>query len=685
MQLTYYNGIFNCVCSYSEKDYPQKAGFIWDKILPKTWATKEAGLAYKLIRFADANALKAISEYMQKATTNIEGSRAKESTATLPCPSNVEYLPFQKAGIDYIAKQISSGKSGVLLADEMGLGKTIQGVGLINYIQAYIKPYPMILIVCPASLKNNWMSELKLWLVNPSEIAIVRADKHWPKAAIYIVNYEILTQPCPVCRGKTKDEKAECLACKGTSTFSKFPQLYDMAWDLVIADESQRLKGDGKQASAFFKISTMYKLPMTGTPILSRPIELWSTLAWLDKATWGNKFMFGKRYCNGSKTRFGWDDKGASNLSELQSRLRGGGYMLRRLKEDVLTELPPKFRQVIELPSEGLDNLISAEWDAFHKYENVLHNLKVAFELAKASDDESHYHDAVEKLRSGQAASFAEMSLVRKEVAISKIPYVIHHLKDCVSPDHKVVSFCWHTEVADRVERAFGPNCVVITGKTNVNRRQDLVKQFQTNTTIHLFIGNMKAAGVGLTLTKSSHVVMIELDWVPANVTQAEDRCHRISQTENVLVQHLVLEGSLDAAMAKKIIQKQKTIRQALDAPCTLLPENEEDVVCEASTTKTTRKEVINKCVELLPHHKTIIHTALKMLSSMCDGARSHDGLGFSKIDVDIGRSLASTYSLSSRQAYLGWKLAMRHSKQLPKDISLGLKGMIRNEHEVRV
>ena len=558
--------------------------------------------------------------------------------------------------------------------------KTIQAIILINCIQAYANPKPMVLIVCPASLKLNWQQELRKWLVKENKIAVVNSDSPWPNANVYIINYDILVQPCPICRGHTKEEKARCATCEGTGSYSKFQQLYDMQWDLIIADESHRLKSGkkSKQATAFFKMQTKWKLPMTGTPLLSRPIEIWSTLSWLDKNTWGNRFMFGKRYCNLVQTRFGMDFNGASNLAELQSRLRGGGYMLRRMKADVLTELPPKFRQVIELPSEGLEQVIDAEWKAYHRYETFLDSLKVAYQLAKASEDDAQYHKAVENLRNGQNAAFTEMALMRLEVARKKLPYVIQHLKDVVEEDHKVVCMCWHRDIVAKITEAFHPHAVVITGETQVDRRQGIVQSFQTDKNIHLFIGNMKAAGVGITLTASSHVVFAELDWVPANITQAEDRLHRISQVNNVLVQHLVLEGSLDAVMAKRIIEKQKVITKALDAPCDDMPmELELMPETEVATASTTRKEVIAKSITLTDANVSVIHVALKMISALCDGAHSLDGSGFSRIDVDIGKSLANSQRLSQRQAYIGWKVANKHRKQLPGEIQEALKGMI--------
>jgi hypothetical protein len=268
--------------------------------------------------------------------------------------------------------------------------------------------------------------------------------------------------------------------------------------------------------------------------------------------------------------------------------------------------------------------------------------------------------------------------LIRKEVAIKKLPYVIQHLKDVVEEDHKVICFCWHREIVAKIAEAFHPHAVVITGETQVDHRHGIVQSFQTDKNVHLFIGNMKAAGVGITLTASCHVVFSELDWVPANITQAEDRALRIGQINNVLVQHLVLEGSLDAVMAKRIIQKQVIITKALDAPCDVEPmELELMPETDVATANTTRKEVIVKSVALTDANIMVIHTALKHISALCNYARSIDNVGFSKMDTMIGHSLAGAQRLSQKQSYIGLKLCLRYHKQLPEEIQEALKGMV--------
>jgi SWI/SNF-related matrix-associated actin-dependent regulator 1 of chromatin subfamily A len=125
--------------------------------------------------------------------------------------------------------------------------------------------------------------------------------------------------------------------------------------------------------------------------------------------------------------------------------------------------------------------------------------------------------------------------------------------------------FCHHKQVAAALIEEFKDICTVVTGLTGLQERHDNVEKFQTDPNCRLFIGNIIAAGTGITLTASSHVVFAELDWVPGNVSQAEDRCHRMGQTGSVLVQHIVVAGSIDAIMAKTIVYKQSVIEKALD------------------------------------------------------------------------------------------------------------------------
>jgi hypothetical protein len=171
---------------------------------------------------------------------------------------------------------------------------------------------------------------------------------------------------------------------------------------------------------------------------------------------------------------------------------------------------------------------------------------------------------------------------------------------------------------------------------------------------------------VGITLTAASHVVFGELDWVPGNVTQAEDRAHRIGQKESVLVQHLVLEGSLDATMARRIVRKQEVIDQALDVVTEATP--------DANGAQTRRKadprEALAQAAALMTEgQRQAAHEAIRMLATMCDGAQARDGSGFNKLDSAIGKDLAARLTLSPKQAALAEKIARKYRRQLPDEL----------------
>ena len=406
---------------------------------------------------------------------------------------------------------------------------------------------------------------------------------------------------------------------------------------------------------------------MTGTPIVNRPIELFPILSAIDEKNFGNFFQYAKKYCAAYRNRFGWDFKGASNLEELQKILRTR-YMVRRLKKDVLTELPPKQRQVIELPPNGLSDLVDAEQEAWQEHENMVFELKTAVELSKASDDPEDYQDAVESLRAGVRAAFTAMARLRKETALAKVPYVIEHVRTALeSGSEKVVVFTHHHDVTDALQEHFKRICVKLDGRDSMESRNESVRRFQEEKKYRVFIGGIKAAGVGLTLTSSSHVVFSELDWVPGNMSQAEDRCHRIGQDDSVLVQHLVLEGSLDATMAQTIVRKQNVIDKALDDPTEKIDTEPIFPLSkgEPATQNVRQKEIGVKAKKLTDKQIAKIHDDLRYLAALCDGARSLDGMGYNKFDVAIGKSLASAPSLTARQAVLGQFILKKYRRQL--------------------
>ena len=556
-------GLFVFACEYEDRFIPKNAGFRWhpgeqcrrktcdacEHEIGRTWWTKDVLAASALHEYAEkglAEDLEARSRPAAEArakeerradldakaeklrrSASLRASKAKDAKIEVPSPPGYDYLPFQRAAIAY-----ALGRAGTLLADEMGLGKTIEALGVINADPTAQR----ILIVCPASLKLNWSRECERWLVRERTIGV--AAKTFPvEADVVIVNYAIL--------GKWKAELSE-------------------EWDVLIADECHYVKNrDAKRSKLLYAIRAKRRLLLTGTPILNRPVELQPIAGLLAPETFGHFWDYAKRYCKPQRNRFGWDFSGASNLAELHEKLRGT-IMVRRIKSDVLTELPPKRRQVIELASDTLADLINIEELAWVEHERRLRELRARSGetragAAGASDGE------LRELREGVNAAFGELSKLRHATALAKVPLVVDHVKNALLASGKMVVFAHHLGVVSEIAAAFGEAAVTLTGSNTSEQRQAAVDRFQTDPECQVFVGSIRAAGLGLTLTAAAHVVFAELDWVPAHLTQAEDRTHRIGQRDSVLVQHLVLQDSLDARMVRTLIKKQRVVDETLD------------------------------------------------------------------------------------------------------------------------
>lgn len=592
----------------------------------------------------------ACSDEGKEVAAAVATSRATESTdCDAPAPAGLSYLPYQRAGIAY-----ALARRGTLIADEMGLGKTIQAIGVINGDETVRR----VIIVCPASLRLNWKRELERWAVRPLTIGI--ANGKLPETDVVIVNYDVLKK------------HREALAA--------------VAWDLAIVDEAHYCKNSKAQRTQHTQAVCALarrRVLLTGTPIANRPVELFPLLQIADPEAWdpaGKRkgveqpagsgcgfFRFAKRYCNAHQTSAGnrmvWDFSGASNLPELQERLRAT-CMIRRLKSEVLTDLPAKRRQVIELA--GGEEAVDEERSAWARHEEALEGLRVQVELSRADEDPASYAAAVDRLRAGSQLAFTEIARARHATALAKVDAALEHVENALESSAKVVLFAHHKDLIAKLSAGlaqFSP--VVLTGDTEMADRQAAVDRFQTDPACRVFLGSITAAGVGLTLTAAAHVVFAELDWVPGNVSQAEDRCHRIGQRSSVLVQHLVLSGSLDARMARILVAKQDVADRALDR---LAPEASNEPVIPAGETAATegrRAALEAAAAKLTPLNILAIHDALQRLAGLCDGASTEDGMGFAKIDVRIGHSLARAARLTPKQAALGQRLVRKYRRQL--------------------
>jgi SWI/SNF-related matrix-associated actin-dependent regulator 1 of chromatin subfamily A len=589
-----HDGVYRWRGNFEERLLPKAAGFRWDPAL-KIWWTDDSRKAAALAQYADESAKAALA--VREET--LAASKATDSAIEIPAPAGCEYLPYQRAGIAYAANRPDT-----LLADEQGLGKTIQAIGLIN-MDPTIKT---VLVVAPKSLLINWQREAAKWLTRKVELVTINYDMIWKRADLH--------------NPKTH-------------------------WDLLILDESQNIKNPkAKRTKVCTNIPARRRILLTGTPILNRPVELWPTLQMLDPDDLGRNFFgFANRYCGAKQIRAGrkmvWDFTGASNLEELQEKMRTK-FMVRRLKADVLTELPAKRRQIIPLDTQGVIGLLNKERQL----------------LADLS-----FEEAAKRLEDGGGVAFTEMAKLRHELGVAKAPRAVEHITGMLDSVDKVIVFAHHHAVIETLARdldQFG--CVTITGQTSGADRQAAVDRFQTDPSCRVFVGNIRAAGVGITLTAASTVVAVEQDWTPGWMAQAEDRAHRIGQMNSVLIQYLVFDESMDANLAQTLVTKAAVANKALDADTVQDLSHVEVRVTEATAARQA-KEVATETIT--QDQICQVHDALRRLASVCDGAKEQDGMGFNGLDSNFGKSLAAQSSLSPRQAIAARKMLIKYRRQL--------------------
>ena len=224
-----------------------------------------------------------------------------------------------------------------------------------------------------------------------------------------------------------------------------------------------------------------------------------------------------------------------------------------------------------------------------------------------------------------------------------------------------------HKDVVDGIKaglEAAGKSVVTLTGDCNQAHRQNAVETFQAGSA-DVFIGTIGAAGVGITLTSASHVVFAELDWVPGNMSQAEDRCHRIGQDSSVLVQHLVVDGSIDARLAQVLVGKQRVLDKALD---NVVVNNIsiEDIALDVETVEKTFKAKTKKSPKPLP--KAVVSSLQDFVASVasaCDGAFEEDGSGFNKMDSGLGNSLARQDEWTPAQQHAAKTMVKKYMSQI--------------------
>jgi SWI/SNF-related matrix-associated actin-dependent regulator 1 of chromatin subfamily A len=423
-------------------------------------------------------------------------------------------LDHQKIAIEKLA-----GSKRYILADDMGLGKTTSTI-----LAALETGAKKILIVCPASLKINWQREIANY--SNRSVFIAEGKKFSTDDDFVIVNYDILknfhdTDP------KKKDESL----------------LLQSNFDLLILDEAHMISNVQAQRTKIInnfakKIDRVWLL--TGTPMTSRPMNYYNLLNLIESPVAQNWKAYAIRYCQGYQFMAGkrkvWNVSGASNLEELRDRT--SKQILRRLKEEVL-DLPDKIITPIylRLRSKEYENLMGEYYDWYDK-----------------NPEES----------SSLTVQFSKLMKVRKVIANEKTTQTIEFVENILDQGKKVIIFTNFTDTLQTIYQHFGKQAVYLDGSCSNSVRQQAVDSFQNDEKIKVFVGNLKAAGVGLTLTSAEVVIMNDLSFVPAEHSQAEDRAYRYGQKSNVLVYYPIYDNTIEAAIYDILNKKKEIIRTVM-------------------------------------------------------------------------------------------------------------------------
>ena len=450
-------------------------------------------------------------------------------------------FPHQVDGVAFLL-----GRRRSILADDMGLGKTRQS---ILAMQQAAKDGPW-LVVCPASVKNNWKREIQIALSAETEVAIVDRKNPVPKDTTgwVVINYDILKR--------------------------HLADLKSVSFVGLVCDEAHYLKNHTSQRSKAVR-SLVADSPddlvvhcLTGTPLTNRPRDLFPLLQLVNHSLGRSFLSFAKRYCDAVKGEYGWITDGASNIEELTVQLHG--TMLRRRKEDVL-DLPEKLRSwfTVQIPATG-----RAEAKKFLR------------SVVAARDERELDGASIES----SVALMGKLAPHRKKIAIAKTKNTLEFVDGIVAQGEKAVIYSCFTKPTTIMAEHYGDAARVLTGKTPTNKRQGVVDDFQNDDSVRVLIANIIAGGVGINLTAARHVVFNDLDWVPTNHWQAEDRAYRIGQNHSVNVYYFAATGTLDEFVSEVLKTKSQVIQAVVEG---------DSIAAEGARTTDVLSELRNLIEEL--------------------------------------------------------------------------------------
>lgn len=384
------------------------------------------------------------------------------------------------------------------------------------------------LVVCPASVKYSWEGEVKKWTNLESFVVTSQTDFFdVPSSAnVIIINYDVLKK--------------------------HFKALMAKHWDCCVLDESQMIKSPTAIRTKAVKILTReirHVIMLSGTPLLSRPIELFTMLNIIDPLTWKNYYEYATRYCAGHRGKWGFEAKGATNLAELTERI--SRYFLRRTKDQVLKNLPPKNKMILPIDLSG---------DSLKDYK------KASKEFMKFLK-ENKKKKAKEIAKTMQAERLTKINYLREIAVMGRLDAAKELIDSIIDAGEKVLVFSSFNAPLEELYDHYFDKAIMITGKTDVEERGDIVKRFQSDPSVQVFLGGFLSAGTGITLTAAQNVVLLDYPWRPGDTEQAIDRCHRPGTTaSSINIYQMHSRGTIDDFMKKTLERKQAIFDVVVDS-----------------------------------------------------------------------------------------------------------------------
>jgi SWI/SNF-related matrix-associated actin-dependent regulator 1 of chromatin subfamily A len=604
-----------------------------------------------------ASLVERVREDVERATSRLSSADERlDRTDAALAARGLRLFPYQRIGVRALAP-----RRGFLLADQMGLGKTVQAlIALPDRARA--------VVVAPAAVKGVWRSEAARWRPD-LRVSVLsgRGSFRYPEPGeIVVTNYDVLPE-----------------ASDGRPSVPVLP-VEPPSGVVLVADEAHAVKSSKalrtrrlRALSRVIRKAGGSAWLLTGTPLLNRPPELYSVLeaAGIAEEAFGSFKRFFYLF-NATTGRFGTE--WGSPRPEVPELLRK--VSLQRRREAVLPDLPTKVYRTV--PTNGLDEALVRRLD------EVVESLSaIGIDLAAATS-------AAEIAQRAGRVLFEQMSAVRASLATAKIPALLALVEEYEAADEPLVVFSAHRGPVDAL--ASRPGWASITGDTSAEERTRIVADFQAGRLCGLS-ATIQAGGTGITLTRSSHVVFVDLAWTPALNEQAEDRVCRIGQSRGVVVTRLVAGHVLDERVSELLSAKEGLIEAAVERSARTEADPEvpslptglvvhadgtdfEEARKKAEAEERERSEKGPQAPQDRRYREAETEAerwasrGLLVVAGLdADFAAVRNDVGFSRFDGEVGHDLADRIAAGRTFSEKQWGLILRLARKYRKQISAAL------------